>query len=86
MSGGHFNYEQHRIEEMADAVADLIETNGDIEWRNYGPDTIREFQNALSLLKTAYIYVQRIDWLVSGDDSESTFHQRLNEELDSNAK
>lgn len=28
------------------------------------------------------IYTQRIDWLLSGDDGEESFHSRLKEELD----
>jgi hypothetical protein len=30
----------------------------------------------------AAIYVQRIDWLMSGDDGEESFMRRLKEELD----
>lgn len=30
----------------------------------------------------AAIYVQRIDWLLSDDDGEDNFHERLKEELD----
>ena len=33
------------------------------------------------ILIQAYLYVQRIDWLVSGDDSEDGFHERLKEDL-----
>lgn len=29
----------------------------------------------------AEIYAQRIDWLISGDDNENTFHKRLKEEI-----
>jgi len=32
-------------------------------------------------LELAGIYLQRIDWLVSGDDSEESFHERLQEDL-----
>jgi hypothetical protein len=66
---------------MGDMLQELIETNGEHDWRNYSQETISEFKTGLEILKTAYVYVQRIDWLVSGDDSESTFHVRLNEDL-----
>ena len=33
-------------------------------------------------LKIAYIYAQRIDWLLSGDDGEETFLERLQKELE----
>jgi hypothetical protein len=42
---------------------------------------MREFNKAVSLLKQAYVYTQRIDWLVSGDDGEDDFHTRLANEL-----
>jgi hypothetical protein len=30
----------------------------------------------------AQIYTQRIDWLVSGDDGEDSFRERLKEDLE----
>ena len=48
---------------------------------DYKPETIQEFRNAVEILKKASVYVQRIDWFLSGDDSEDTFHERLNKEL-----
>lgn len=81
MSGGHFNYEQSRILEISDLLLELIETNGENEWRNYSAETIAEFKRGFDALNTAYTYAQRIDWLVSGDDGEETFHKRLAEEI-----
>ena len=52
----------------------------------YSDETIEEFKCALNLLKTTRIYIKRIDWLVSGDDSEESFHERLQEELSHNAE
>ena len=48
----------------------------------YSKETIEEFKQGLSILRKAYIYAQRIDWLLSGDDGEESFHKRLKEELD----
>ena len=48
----------------------------------YSKETIKEFKKGLAILKKAYIYAQRIDWLLSGDDGEESFHERLKEELD----
>ena len=49
---------------------------------DYSTETIREFKKAVALLRKAAIYVQRIDWLLSDDDGEDNFHERLKEELD----
>lgn len=48
----------------------------------FSEETIKEFKKGLSYLKKAAIYAQRIDWLLSGDDGEETFHNRLKEDLD----
>jgi hypothetical protein len=42
---------------------------------------IEEFKKGLKILKLASIYAQRIDWLLSGDDSEKSFLERLKKEL-----
>ena len=33
-------------------------------------------------MEIAEAYAQRVDWLVSGDDGEESFHERLKEDLD----
>ena len=90
MSGGHFEYKQWEIGNIADEVEQLILTNdseekdewGDRKGYHYTPETIEEFKKGLVLLRQAYVYAQRIDWLVSGDDGEDSFHRRLKFELE----
>lgn len=89
MSGGHFNYIQSRFDEIIDEIERLIEVNDSEELDKYGceigyhysEETIQEFKDAAYMLKAAKIYVQRIDWLVSGDDGEDDFHERLTEDF-----
>jgi hypothetical protein len=89
MSGGHFNYKQHHLLDMADSIGSAILSN-DSEEKNewghnigshYSPETIAEFEKAVKVLKLAYVYAQRIDWLLSGDDGEDSFHRRLQAQL-----
>ena len=47
----------------------------------YTEDTLREFRNGIAALRRAYVYAQRIDWLLCGDDDEESFHCRLRDEL-----
>lgn len=47
----------------------------------YTEETNRQIKKAIRLLRTSYIYVQRIDWLLSGDDGEESFLDRLDEDL-----
>ncbi len=90
MSGGHFNYKQWEIQNIADEVEQLILTNdsGELdEWgyrkgSHFTPETIAEFKKGLTVLRQAFVYAQRIDWLVSGDDGEDSFLRRLKLELD----
>ena len=89
MSGGHFNYDQYKIEQIADDIEQIIFSNNTNKVDQYGDrlgyrftqKTIAKFQKTVSLLRQARIYVQRIDWLVSGDDGEETFLRRLMQEL-----
>jgi hypothetical protein len=90
MSGGHFSYMQWEIGNIADEVEQLILDNDSEELDEYGdrkgshftPETIEEFKKGLVILRQAYVYAQRIDWLVSGDDGEDSFHRRLKVELE----
>jgi len=79
MSGGYFGYKQDAIARIELAVRRLIDRG--IDRGDYSPETIAEFRAAESILQTAHVYTQRIDWLVSGDDGEETFHERLKHDL-----
>ena len=89
MSGGHFNYDQWKIQNIADEVEQLILDNDSEEKDEYGfrkgchfsPEVIKEFKNGLLILRQAYIYAQRMDWLICGDDGEDSFLSRLDSEL-----
>ena len=48
----------------------------------YPDEVIEEFKKGLDILRKAAVYTQRIDWLISGDDGEETFLERLKEDLD----
>jgi hypothetical protein len=47
----------------------------------YPDEVIEKFKEGLKVLRLAAVYAQRIDWLVSGDDGEESFLERLKEEL-----
>ena len=89
MSGGHFNYKQHHLLEISEDIESAIFNNdsteknewGDNIGNRYSPETISAFEKAVKALKLAYVYAQRIDWLLSGDDGEDSFHKRLQAQL-----
>jgi len=89
MSGGHFAYAQHRIEDIASDIEQVIINNDDLtldqygyqKGRQYSPEVIARLGDAVRVLRKAYIYAQRADWLFSGDDGEDQFLARLKAEL-----
>jgi hypothetical protein len=90
MSGGHFNYIQYRLEDISREIENIIDKNksnelneyGDKIGKNYSEETIDEFVNAIVFLKLCEIYIHRIDYLLSGDDGEDSFHARLRQDID----
>ena len=104
MSGGFFEYQEHRISGIADSIEQVIlknkkektkedlypsdyDENGNLYehsrfYYGFSDDTIERFKEAVDLLKRAEIYVHRIDYLLSSDDGEQTFHERLKKDLE----
>jgi len=90
LSGGHFDYNQFRINDIYEEIEHIIENNNKLIPDDYGgfsgydfsQETIEEFKKGIQYLKLASIYAHRIDWLVSGDDGEESFHKRLKEEIE----
>jgi hypothetical protein len=77
MSGGAFDYSHSKMRDTADEIEEIVRQGA----YGYSQSTIDKFQQAIIVLRRAAVYAQRIDWLVSGDDGEDTFHQRLEAEL-----
>ena len=91
MSGGFFEYQQYAIRSIAEDLDTVIINNGKKRehresWENeyqyeYPPEVLAKFKEGLELLKKAHIYAHRIDWLLSGDDGEESFLERLESDL-----
>ena len=91
MSGGYFEYNQYKIYQIAEELEDVILKNGkervrrqsweDEYYYEYPPEVIAKFKEGLKFLKNAHIYAHRIDWLLSGDDNDESFLERLESDL-----
>ena len=92
MSGGHFEYKQFHIRDIADTIESIVTgyTMEVIDWQtneeaplrdSLREETLTEFKKAVEVLRLAAIYTHRIDWMLSGDDGEDNFHERLAEDL-----
>lgn len=77
MHGGHFDYQQFRIEDIASEIETVIarEWNGPVEGEAFNEATLVRFQEAVQILRRAAQMAQSIDMLLSGDDSEETFNE-----------
>lgn len=102
MSGGAYNYEQNRINEIISCIEDELEQQGKLRddvdeyWRkeyyekypedrfneNYSEEVQQIMKDGIVALKRAYVYAQRIDWFLSGDDGEESLKRRLKEDLE----
>ena len=97
MSGGYFDYRQTSIRLVQEDIEDILsgrakEEYWDEEEQAYADDlrplrdalpekVLVEMGKAVEALKKAYAYAQRIDWLLSADDSVECFHERLKADL-----
>ena len=87
MSGGFFDYNQYKIRDIIDSLEDVLANkrkhNKEYDYiqNDYTDETFAELETALEILKNAEIYVKRIDYLLSDDDGEESFHKRLAEDF-----
>lgn len=90
MSGGYFDYKQYELDNIADNIEQVIrdweskkksEWDDNLKWDFKNPFTILELYFGLKIMRTASVYAQRIDYLLSGDDGEDNFYIRLHEDL-----
>lgn len=47
----------------------------------YPDEVIEEFKKGAEIIKLAQTYMQRLDWLLSGDDGEESFLERLKSDI-----
>lgn len=77
MSGGHFNYIQHRLSEVIEEIQELIDSE------EYSSEVVDKMREGLRSVELAQCFITRIDWLASDDDDgEETFLKRLDSDLD----
>ena len=55
--------------------------NSDRTYPTYERKTIDIMKRAVYVLRMAYIYAKRVDWMLSGDDNEESLAKRLEEEI-----
>jgi hypothetical protein len=86
MSGGTFGYSQYSIKDIYETIEYHLEVQGtETEYGGenpiFEPEVLKHLQDAIECLKKAYVYAQRVDRFLAGDDGNENFILRLNEEL-----
>ena len=93
MSGGAFEYKQYKIQDLIEDMENLLVRLDKEPIDSFECDSLKRYVNDSELfknkikeniryLKRAYIFTQRIDWFISGDDCEENFYERLKEEIE----
>jgi len=80
MSGGHFEYKQYGLDYIADSIGqEIIDNKKEVDGycNNFSSKTLHLMKLGENKIREAAVFAQRIDWLLSGDDGEDTFHKRL---------
>lgn len=80
MSGGHFEYKKWQLIDAATEIELICRGENEFDY-GFCPNTISELRNGAKIIRQAAIYLERIDYLLSCDDGEESFHCRLKEEL-----
>ena len=77
------DHKQYEIGRIADEVEERILKRNRFDGSDpIRPDVLEKMREGAVALRRAAIYAQRIDWLLSGDDGEDTFLERLRRDLE----
>lgn len=87
MSGGAFDYDNYKIDETARLIQLFLDKQTDSDWDkefldSLRPETVAVIKDAVYQIEKAAILAHRIDYLLSGDDGEDSFHRRIKEDLE----
>ena len=74
MSAGFFDYKQSCIDNILDELECL-------ELEEYSESIQLKIKSSMETLKKAYVYVNNLDWYLSGDTNEEEFLKELEDDL-----
>ena len=76
MSGGRFDYVQYKFDDVAESISGYIERETKNADDPLPDDIVAKFAEAARTCEIAAAMVQRVDWLLSGDDGYDSFRDR----------
>lgn len=73
-----------RDNELEDLEKDYIRKHKHTipNYYGYKDEVVEKIKEGLAVIRKAYVYAKRIDYLLSGDDGEASFLSRLQKDLD----
>lgn len=92
MSGGAFDYKQHTLQDLIDDMNTLIERLDKEPIDSFECNSLKNFvknpddlknkiRENIGYLKRAFLFTNSLDWLISGDDGEEKFYEKLDVEM-----
>ena len=82
MSGGRFDYDQNKLQYLAEDIQEIIDRSNSLNPSDrHSPEIIARYKEAAYNLERTYQMVQRIDWLESQDDGPDSFMERWDAEV-----
>lgn len=88
MSGGHFNYLQYNVSQLADDIkAESIkyssdsDDNEEYKWKKFPDEILKEMKSLSRDLERNYERVHNLDWFLSGDYGEDTYLKCIKENI-----
>ena len=86
MSGGHFEYQEYRVTDIAETIrGEYIKystsgSNKDGEsWEKLPDEILNEMKDLYQTLELAYKRVHNLDYFLSGDHGEDTYLELIKE-------
>lgn len=87
MSGGHFDHQEHSINDVADSIQLAVDQNDSAEKDRFGSDlgyhfpkeVVDRLQKAAIALKQAYEMAHEASYLLAGDTGPESFLKRWKE-------
>ena len=81
MSGGTFEYKQRELLNLVEELDTYFKIYEKEEPDEIPYEVYNKYNEVIKILRTAYIYLQRFDWLFAGDDDYESFLKRVNDDL-----
>ena len=81
MSGGTFEYRQRELLNLLEELDTYFKIYEKEEPDEIPYEVYNKYNKAIKILRTAYIYLQRFDWLFAGDDDYESFLRRVDDDL-----